>query len=303
MRALLPHLTLLRLNSGLLRRSTTLSYPKRARRLRHTLCNAPHPSDSVLRRTTPASSDLYFLHHLAPRRSPRLCSLLSPTNPPPLPTLLAPSLPFAATFVSRRGDQSCHVALFRPTTSSPNLNNTGACRATASIIFKAQSTTTNHWLKTPSPNKLSPPPIKPVSSHPRRSCLSWAQFSSTTSTRVTAADALLALLRACACNPGLPCPSSWLTFTVAVITWPHLPEPHHVSTHPSSAPLWTSGLLSRRTTPLIIAYLSFNTCMSPPTLLSPSYNGARMAVIAPRPMTFHLAAEGTAQRAAARAAP
>jgi hypothetical protein len=36
--------------------------------------------------------------------------------------------------------------------------------------------------------------------------------------------------------------------------------------------------------------------MSTPTLLSPSYNGARMAVITPRPMTFHLAAEryGTA---------
>jgi hypothetical protein len=57
-----------------------------------TLCNVLHPPDSVLRWTTPASSDLYFLHHLAPRRSHRLCSLLSPTNPhcwvrPSIPSL------------------------------------------------------------------------------------------------------------------------------------------------------------------------------------------------------------------------
>ncbi|KAJ7920292.1 hypothetical protein B0H13DRAFT_2319628 [Mycena leptocephala] len=91
-----PHLTLLRLNSALLSeivvsQTCPLFASLPAYRL-PAFCKVPHPPDSVLRRNTPASSDLNLLHHLARHQSARPCSTVAPVvSHEPTPFKLSPT--------------------------------------------------------------------------------------------------------------------------------------------------------------------------------------------------------------------
>ncbi|KAJ7891571.1 hypothetical protein B0H13DRAFT_2340505 [Mycena leptocephala] len=136
------------------------------------LCNVPHPPDSVLRRSTPAISDLY----LARRQSTRPCSTVAPVvSHEPTPLKLSPTSPASTPSIRSACASFCLLHLPLPPSLPP-------CRATNPSLPAASwvATITRHATRLFAPVSPSTLPASKRSLTPTATSMTYAVLPSST---------------------------------------------------------------------------------------------------------------------------